>query len=97
MAPSIFRRDFPISRSRRRSRSAAQEAIADDINQYAITWGAKNLRDAIARQIRTYGRASRLIPRREITVCCGSTEAMMSTMMAIMQSRRRSCDLRAVL
>ena len=61
---------------------AAQEAIAADINQYAITWGAKSLRNAIAEKFeRTGGFA--IDPEREITVCCGSTEAMMSAMMAI--------------
>jgi len=61
---------------------AAQEAIAADINQYAITWGAKSLRDAIAEK---FGRANGLTidPEREITVCCGATEAMMSSMMAV--------------
>jgi aminotransferase len=61
---------------------AAQEAIAADINQYAITWGAKSLRDAVAEKFaRTQGVA--VDPEREITVCCGSTEAMMSAMMAV--------------
>ncbi len=61
---------------------AAQDAIAADINQYAITWGSKPLRNAIAEKFeRTQGFA--IDPEREITVCCGSTEAMMSTMMAI--------------
>src|SRR6202023_990497 len=56
--------------------------IAADINQYAITWGAKSLRNAIAEKFeRTGGFA--IDPEREITVCCGSTEAMMSSMMAI--------------
>jgi aspartate/methionine/tyrosine aminotransferase len=61
---------------------AAQQAIEDDVNQYAITWGAKSLRDAIAaRAARTHGLM--LDPEREITVCCGATEAMMATMMAL--------------
>src|ERR1700730_2659420 len=38
--------DFPASNE---VKEAARQAIADDINQYAITWGAKELRDAIAR------------------------------------------------
>src|SRR3981081_1072588 len=71
--------DFPASNE---VKEAARQAISDDINQYAITWGAKELRDAIARKFeRTQG--VRVDPEREITVCCGSTEAMMSTMMAI--------------
>jgi aspartate/methionine/tyrosine aminotransferase len=64
-------------------KEAAREAIAADINQYAITWGAKSLRDAIAEKFaRTQGVT--VDPEREITVTCGSTEAMMSTMMALM-------------
>ncbi|HXM94726.1 MAG TPA: aminotransferase class I/II-fold pyridoxal phosphate-dependent enzyme [Candidatus Dormibacteraeota bacterium] len=63
-------------------KEAARQAIADDINQYAITWGAKALRDAIVEKFeRTQG--IRIDPEREITICCGSTEAMMSAMMAI--------------
>lgn len=63
-------------------KEAARQAIADDINQYAITWGAKVLRDAIVEKFeRTQG--IRIDPEREITICCGSTEAMMSAMMAI--------------
>ncbi len=61
---------------------AAQEAIARDVNQYAITWGAKSLRDRIAERVRkTQGLD--IDPEREITICCGATEAMMSAMMAI--------------
>jgi aspartate/methionine/tyrosine aminotransferase len=71
--------DFPAPAEVKR---AAQEAIAADINQYAITWGAKRFRDAIAAKFeRTQGVA--VDPEREITVCCGATEAMMSTMLAI--------------
>jgi len=63
-------------------KEAARQAISDDINQYAITWGAKALRDAIVEKFeRTQG--IRVDPEREITICCGSTEAMMSAMMAI--------------
>src|SRR5882724_9607733 len=60
---------------------AAQEAIANDVNQYAITWGAKNLRDAIARQMQLWQGIS-VDPERELTVCCGSTEAIVSTLLA---------------
>src|ERR1700691_5154548 len=71
--------DFPAPAEIKR---AAQDAISADINQYAITWGAKKFRDAIAANFeRTQGVV--VDPKREITVCCGSTEAMMSTMMAI--------------
>jgi aspartate/methionine/tyrosine aminotransferase len=73
---------FPDFAAPAEIKEAARQAIADDINQYAITWGAKALRDAIVEKFeRTQG--IRLDPEREITVCCGSTEAMMSSMMAI--------------
>jgi aspartate/methionine/tyrosine aminotransferase len=73
---------FPDFAAPAEIKRAAQEAIAADINQYAITWGAKSLRQAIAEKFeRTGGFA--IDPEREITVCCGSTEAMMSSMMAI--------------
>jgi aminotransferase len=71
--------DFPAPEELKR---AACEAIQGDINQYAVTWGAKPLRDAIAREFtRRYGVP--VVPDTQITVCCGSTEAMMATMMAI--------------
>src|SRR5580692_174244 len=61
---------------------AAQEAIAADVNQYAITWGAKNLRNAIARQMQEW-QGIAVDPETQITVCCGSTEAMISTLLAV--------------
>jgi aspartate/methionine/tyrosine aminotransferase len=71
--------DFPAPAE---IKQAAQQAIARDINQYAITWGAKSLRDAIAEKFaRTQG--VQIDPEREITVCCGSTEAMIAAMMAV--------------
>src|SRR5437660_5753660 len=73
---------FPDFAAPAELKEAARAAIADDINQYAITWGAKPLRDAIVEKFaRTQGVT--VDPEREITVCCGSTEAMMSAMMAI--------------
>ncbi|MBZ5695839.1 MAG: aminotransferase class I/II-fold pyridoxal phosphate-dependent enzyme [Acidobacteriia bacterium] len=71
--------DFPAPAEIKR---AAQEAIAADINQYAITWGAKKFRDAIAENFQRMQGVT-VDPEREITVCCGSTEAMISSMMAI--------------
>ncbi|MGH9864860.1 MAG: pyridoxal phosphate-dependent aminotransferase [Candidatus Acidiferrales bacterium] len=73
---------FPDFAAPEEIKAAARDAITRDINQYAITWGAKSLRNAIAEKFqRTQGLA--IDPEREITVCCGSTEAMMSAMMAI--------------
>jgi aminotransferase len=61
---------------------AAQDAIASDVNQYAITWGAKSLRNAIARQMQE-SQGIAVDPETQITVCCGSTEAMISTLLAV--------------
>src|SRR5262252_779571 len=73
---------FPDFAAPEEIKEAARQAIADDINQYAITWGAKPLRDAVVEKFaRT--QSVRYDPEREITICCGSTEAMMSAMMAI--------------
>jgi aspartate/methionine/tyrosine aminotransferase len=61
--------DFPAPAE---LKEAACAAITADDNQYAITWGAKPLRDAIAAKFaRTQGVA--VDPERQITVCCGST------------------------
>ena len=63
-------------------KEAAARAVAADVNQYAITWGAKSLRDAlVAKQQRFTGLA--FDPEREVTVCCGSTECMASVMLAL--------------
>lgn len=71
--------DFPAPAA---VKQAACDAIAADINQYAVTWGAKPLRDAIAADANArYGLA--VHPDQHVTVCCGSTEAMMATMLAI--------------
>src|SRR5438309_3118660 len=71
--------DFPAPAE---IKQAAQEAVAADINQYAITWGAKNLRQAIARKMQEWQGIS-VDPEKEVTVCCGSTEAMISTLLAV--------------
>jgi aminotransferase len=71
--------DFPAPEA---IKAAACDAIQADINQYAVTWGAPPLRQAIAADAtRRSGRP--VDPDRDITVCCGSTEAMIATMMAI--------------
>jgi aspartate/methionine/tyrosine aminotransferase len=63
-------------------KAAAIAAIEDDVNQYAVTWGARPLREAVAREFtRRYGLP--VVADEQVTVCCGSTEAMMSTMMAV--------------
>jgi len=59
----------------------AMQAISDDINQYAITWGARDFREAIARKTKWYLGLD-IDPETEITVTCGSTEGMIAAMMA---------------
>lgn len=63
-------------------KEAARRAIAEDLNQYTITWGAKPFRDAIAaKYARFYG--LEIDPEREITVCCGATEGMIASLLAV--------------
>jgi L-glutamine---4-(methylsulfanyl)-2-oxobutanoate aminotransferase len=71
--------DFPAPA---KIKQAAQEAIGADVNQYAITWGARSLRGAIARQMEAW-QGVKVDPEKQVTVCCGSTEAMISTLMAV--------------
>jgi aminotransferase len=63
-------------------KEAAAKAVHDDINQYAITWGAKAFRDAIAAKFARFG-GFPIDPETEITVTCGATEAMISTLLAV--------------
>jgi aminotransferase len=63
-------------------KDAAARAIHDDINQYAITWGAQRLREALAEKYQQWYHLE-VDPEREITVTCGATEAMISTLLAI--------------
>jgi len=71
--------DFPAPEA---VKLAAQEAVAANINQYAITWGAQDFRRAIAHKFGQW-QGVPVDPDREITVCCGSTEAMIATLLAL--------------
>ncbi|MBI3079830.1 MAG: aminotransferase class I/II-fold pyridoxal phosphate-dependent enzyme, partial [candidate division NC10 bacterium] len=53
-----------------------------DVNQYAITWGARTFRDALAAKVK-WSLGLELDPEREITVTCGSTEGMIAALMGI--------------
>jgi aminotransferase len=73
---------FPDFSAPAEVKAAAIAAIQNDVNQYAVTWGARPLREAVAREFtRRYG--VEVVPDEQVTVCCGSTEAMMSTMMGL--------------
>ncbi len=69
-------------------KEAAREAVARDLNQYAITWGSERLRRAVAEKYRSfYG--MQVDPEREVTVTCGATEAMAAALMAVVNPGER--------
>jgi aspartate/methionine/tyrosine aminotransferase len=71
--------DFPAPAE---IKEAGRRAILEDFNQYAITWGTPALRQAIAEKFAWYNGIT-VDPETEITVCCGATESMIATLMAI--------------
>src|SRR3954469_22549283 len=71
--------DFPAPQV---LKDAACRAIQDDVNQYAITWGARELRHAVAEHARWH-LGLNVDPETEITVTCGSTEAMLVVLMSV--------------
>jgi aminotransferase len=71
--------DFPAPAA---VKEAACAAILADVNQYAVTWGARPLREAIGADF-TRRHHVPVEPDAQVTVCCGATEAMMASMMAI--------------
>jgi aspartate/methionine/tyrosine aminotransferase len=71
--------DFPAPDA---LKEAAAAAVRADINQYAVTWGAKPLRDAIVAKTKRFAGLD-YTGDTEITVCCGSTECMAATMLAL--------------
>lgn len=63
-------------------KDAAARAIRDDVNQYAVTWGAARLRNALAAKYQDwYGLT--VDPMTQVTVACGATEAMASALLGI--------------
>ena len=71
--------DFPALEA---LKDEACRALKADVNQYAITWGAKRMRDALVAKT---ARFTGLVydPETEVTVCCGATECMASTLLAL--------------
>jgi aspartate/methionine/tyrosine aminotransferase len=67
-------------------KEAAVKAIRQEFNQYAITWGTPALRQCIADKFAAYN-GVQVDPEKEITVCCGSTECMIASLMAIVNPR----------
>jgi aminotransferase len=71
--------DFPAPSE---VKEAAVRAIRSDVNQYPITWGTREFRRAIAERFeQDTGLA--VDPEREVTVCCGATEAMIASLLAV--------------
>ncbi len=73
---------FPDFAAPTEVKEAAQRAIAADVNQYAITWGAREFRRAIAERFE-HDTGLAINPEREITVTCGATEAMIASLLAV--------------
>lgn len=59
-----------------------EQVAHEDFNQYAITWGAQNFRDALAKKQSKYMNLD-LDSNKNIVITCGSTEAMMAAMMSV--------------
>ena len=72
---------FPDFAAPKDIKQKAIEAINADYNQYAVTWGVKEFRDAIAKKTMWFLGLD-VDPETEITVTCGSTEGMIAAMMA---------------
>jgi aspartate/methionine/tyrosine aminotransferase len=73
--------DFPAPAE---LKEAAKAAIDADLNQYAITWGARDFRQAIATKTTRFYPAWAVDPETDVTVVCGATEGMIAAMMAIL-------------
>jgi aminotransferase len=71
--------DFPAPDA---IKEEAARAVREDVNQYAITWGAKRLRDALVAKTRGFTGLD-YDPETEVTVCCGTTECMAATLLAL--------------
>jgi aminotransferase len=74
--------DFPAPAE---VKAAAQRAIAADYNQYAVTWGVREFREAIAAKM-ARDNGVPCDPETEVTVTCGSTEAMLAALLAVVNA-----------
>ena len=63
-------------------KEAAARAIRDDVNQYAVTWGAARLRNALAAKYQEWYNLP-VNPNTQVTVTCGATEAMASALLGV--------------
>jgi aminotransferase len=67
-------------------KDAACRAIQDGFNQYAVTWGISSLREAIAHKMRNFNQLDWIDADEHVTVCCGATECMIATMLALVDA-----------
>jgi len=74
---------FPDFEAPAEMKAAACRAIEGDVNQYAVTWGAPSLRRAIAERTLAHNRVPTDADR-NVTVCCGATEAMIASLLAVL-------------
>jgi aspartate/methionine/tyrosine aminotransferase len=75
---------FPDFAAPPQLKEAAKAAIDADLNQYAITWGARDFREAIAAKTERHYPGWRVDPETDITVTCGATEGMIAAMLALL-------------
>jgi aspartate/methionine/tyrosine aminotransferase len=75
---------FPDFAAPAELKDAAIKAIGDDINQYAITWGARDFRHAIAEKTTRHYPDWPVDPETDVTVTCGATEGMVAAMLAVL-------------
>ena len=75
---------FPDFACPQELKDAAGAAIQADINQYAITWGAKDFREAIAAKTEAFYPTWKVDPQTNLTVTCGATEGMIAAMLALL-------------
>jgi aspartate/methionine/tyrosine aminotransferase len=75
---------FPDFAAPEEIKEAAVAAVRADVNQYAITWGARPFREAIAAKIARFYPGWDVDPERQITVTCGATEGMIASMLAVL-------------
>ena len=75
---------FPDFAAPAELKDAAKAAIDADINQYAITWGARDFREAIAAKTTRLYPTWHVDPDADVTVVCGATEGMIAAMMAVL-------------
>ena len=73
---------FPDFDSPKEILNRLEQVAHEDYNQYAITWGSQNFRDALAKKQSKYMNLD-LDSSKNIVVTCGSTEAMMAAMMSV--------------